>query len=119
MDLSGVDWNGAAPFRSPIHIEGVVRNMAGALLLRCVLSSVLQLSCDRCWKEFSREKSVEFETLLSDELENGVVNFYAHYVLADIDPDTGVETGFAALPLLLCAGTAAIACKHKKKEEDE
>lgn len=54
-----------------------------------------------------------------DELENGVVNFYAHYVLADIDPDTGVETGFAALPLLLCAGTAAIACKHKKKEEDE
>ncbi len=71
MDLSGVDWNGAAPFRSPIHVEGVVRNMAGALLLRSRLSSVLRLSCDRCGKEFSREKAVEFETLLSDELENG------------------------------------------------
>lgn len=54
-----------------------------------------------------------------EELENGVVNFYAHYVLADIDPDTGVETGFSALPLLLCAGAAAVGCTKRKKEEDE
>ena len=32
-----------------------------------------------------------------EELENGVVNFYAYYVLADIDPDTGVETDFFGL----------------------
>ena len=53
------------------------------------------------------------------ELENGVVNFYAHYVLADIDPDTGVETGFFGLPLMLCAGAAVLGCKNRKKEEDE
>lgn len=54
-----------------------------------------------------------------DELENGVVNFYAHYVLADIDPDTGVTVEFFALPLMLGAGAAVLSCKHKKKEEDE
>jgi len=53
------------------------------------------------------------------ELENGVVNFYAHYVLADIDPDTGVETGFFGLPLMLCAGAAVLSRKNRKKEEDE
>lgn len=53
------------------------------------------------------------------ELENGVVNFYAHYVLADIDPDTGVETDFFGLPLVLCAGAAVLGCKNRKKEEDE
>ena len=52
-------------------------------------------------------------------LENGVVNFYAHYVLADIDPDTGVETDFFGLPLMLCAGAAVLGCKNRKKEEDE
>lgn len=54
-----------------------------------------------------------------EELENGVVNFYAHYALADIDPDTGVETGFFGLPLMLCAGAAVLGCKNRKKEEDE
>ena len=54
-----------------------------------------------------------------EELENGVVNFYAHYVLADIDPDTGVETDFFGLPLMLCAGAAVLGCKNRKKEEDE
>ena len=54
-----------------------------------------------------------------EELENGVVNFYAHYVLADIDPDTGVETGFFGLPLMLCAGAAVLGCKNRKKEEDK
>lgn len=54
-----------------------------------------------------------------EELENGVVNFYAHYVLADIDPDTGVETDFFGLPLMLCASAAVLGCKNRKKEEDE
>jgi hypothetical protein len=54
-----------------------------------------------------------------EELENGVVNFYAHYVLADMAPDTGVETDFFGLPLMLCAGAAVLSRKNRKKEEDE
>ena len=54
-----------------------------------------------------------------DELENGVVNFYAHYVLSDMEPDTGVTLGFAGAPLLLGAIAAGTGCKMRKKEEDE
>ena len=54
----------------------------------------------------------------ADELENGVVNFYAHYVLADMEPDTGVTLGFAGGPLMLGATAAVLGCKKQKKKED-
>ena len=54
-----------------------------------------------------------------NELENGVVNFYAHYVLSEAQPDTGVTLSFFAMPMLLCAGAAGLCCTKTKKEEDE
>ncbi len=71
LDLSQFEWNGERPIAEPIHVEGVVRNRAGALLLNARLTARLSLVCDRCAKPFSREKTVEYETLLSSELENG------------------------------------------------
>ena len=70
-------------------------------------------------KKVSQDEWEEGYKPTDEELENGVVNFYAHYVLADIDPDTGVETDFFGLPLMLCAGAAVLGCKNRKKEEDE
>ena len=69
MDLSMFDWNGEKPVTKPVEVEGTVRNMAGALVLNCRLSTVLDLTCDRCTKAFSREKVVSYETLLATELE--------------------------------------------------
>ena len=43
--------------------------MAGALVLTCRLSTVLDLICDRCAKPFSQEKEVSYETLLATHLE--------------------------------------------------
>lgn len=71
MDLSDVEWNGAKPFVQPVHVEGQVRNRAGALELKAWLDTVLSLICDRCAKPFQREKAVEYETLLAFELANG------------------------------------------------
>ncbi len=71
MDLSDVEWNGAKPFAQPVHVEGQVRNRAGALELKAWLDTVLSLICDRCAKPFQREKAVEYETLLAFELANG------------------------------------------------
>ncbi len=71
MDLSDVEWNGAKPFAQPVHVEGQVRNRAGALELKVRLDTVLSLICDRCAKPFQREKAVEYETLLAFELANG------------------------------------------------
>lgn len=71
LDLSQVEWNGSYPMPEPISVEGSVRNMAGALLLQASLTGTLSLTCDRCAKPFTREKRVDYETLLAMELENG------------------------------------------------
>ena len=70
LDLSEVEWNGQRPFAHEVHVEGRVRNMAGAMLLNARLSSTLSLVCDRCAQSFEREKTVEYETLLAFELAN-------------------------------------------------
>lgn len=71
LDLTGLEWNGMKPVATPIHVEGAVRNMAGAMLLTARLTAGLSLICDRCAKPFSWSKRVEYETLLASELENG------------------------------------------------
>jgi uncharacterized protein len=69
LDLSDLEWNGEKPISRPVQADGVVRNMAGALVLTCHLSTVLDLTCDRCMKSFSQEKEVSYETLLASQLE--------------------------------------------------
>ncbi len=69
MDLSDVEWKGARPISRPVEVTGVVRDRGGALVLTCQLSTVLDLTCDRCTKPFSREKTVSYEALLATELE--------------------------------------------------
>jgi uncharacterized protein len=71
LDLTDLEWNGERPVAEPIHVEGVVRNMAGAMLLEAQMTARLSLICDRCTKPFSKVKTVEYETLLASELENG------------------------------------------------
>ena len=70
LDLSQVDIWGQKPVCRPVTVEGSVTNHAGALMLRGTARSVLDLICDRCGKEFSREKVVPLDTLLADQLEN-------------------------------------------------
>ena len=71
LDLSQVEWNGSRPAPQPIAVEGKVRNMAGALVLTATLTGTLSLQCDRCAKPFTRDKRVEYETLVDLKLENG------------------------------------------------
>lgn len=70
MDLTDLEWNGERPVTQPVHVEGRVRNMAGALLLNASMDTTLSLTCDRCTKPFTREKTVAYETLLASELED-------------------------------------------------
>ena len=62
LDLSGFEWNENRPLAAPVHVEGEVRNMAGAMLLTATLTGELSLVCDRCAKSFSKTKTVEYET---------------------------------------------------------
>lgn len=69
MDLSHLEFGGQTPVQSPVEVTGQVRNMAGALVLSATARTVLSLVCDRCAKPYEREKTVEYETLLADHLE--------------------------------------------------
>lgn len=70
LDLSDLDWNGEKPAAAPVCVKGEVRSKAGALFLRAVLTANLSLVCDRCAKPFTRVKAVEYEALVSSELED-------------------------------------------------
>ena len=71
MDMTQMEFYGQRPMAEPIAVSGVVRNMAGALVLEGTASSRLHLTCDRCGKPFLREKTVPLDTLLATRLENG------------------------------------------------
>lgn len=70
LDLSGQDFYGSFPIVRPVQVEGSVTNHAGALVLEGTARSVLELTCDRCGKRFSREKAVKLDSLAAQELED-------------------------------------------------
>ena len=69
VDLSDLEFYGRKPIVRPVLAQGRVVNHAGALVLNGTARSELDLVCDRCGKEFSREKVVELDMLLADALE--------------------------------------------------
>ncbi len=70
MDLSDVDFGGRYPVQNLVVVTGDVRNVAGMLLLQFEASSVLDSICDRCLKRFSQTKTIHYECMLADELED-------------------------------------------------
>lgn len=70
MDFSDLEWNGEHCAPKPVHVAGLVRNMAGALVLECEASTTLELTCDRCLKPFIQNMTVRLDTLLATELQN-------------------------------------------------
>ena len=70
LDLTQMDFFGTRPITRPIRVQGKVTNRAGALHLEGDASTVLDLTCDRCCRAYSAEKSVELDCLLSAELED-------------------------------------------------
>ena len=69
-DLSGLEFYGRKPITRPVLAQGSVTNHAGALVLEGTVSSLLDLVCDRCGKPFTREKVVELNSLVAQELED-------------------------------------------------
>ena len=71
LDLSDLSFGGCCPAQEPVVAKGTVKNSAGVLLMHGTVETTLHGVCDRCAKPFTREKTVEYETLLATELENG------------------------------------------------
>ena len=70
LDLSGLEFDGRNPISRPVAVEGEVRNTADLLELSMTARTTLDAVCDRCGKEFSKDKTVEFRCMLAEELQN-------------------------------------------------
>ena len=94
LDLSQLDFYGRKPITRPVVAEGSVINHAGALVLNGTARSELDLVCDRCGKEFSREKAVPLDCLLADELEDEENDEIVLLEGSEVDLDELVTTAF-------------------------
>ena len=93
-DLSGLEFYGRKPITRPVLAQGSVTNHAGALVLEGTVTSLLDLVCDRCGKEFSREKAVPLDCLLADELEDEENDEIVLLEGSEVDLDELVTTAF-------------------------
>lgn len=71
LDLSDLEFDGRTPVSRPVAVEGEVRNTAELLELSLAARTMLDAVCDRCGKEFSRDKEIEYRCMLAEELQNG------------------------------------------------
>lgn len=94
LDLSREELYGARPVVHPVRAEGSVTNHAGALVLEGTASSLLELTCDRCGKPFSREKTVVLDNLVAQELEDEENDDILLLDGTELDLDETVTTAF-------------------------
>ncbi|NBI67412.1 DUF177 domain-containing protein [Pseudoflavonifractor sp. 60] len=94
LDLSQEEFYGNRPIVRPVQVEGCVTNHAGALVLEGTACSVLDLVCDRCGKEFSREKVVVLDNLVAQELEDEENDDILLLDGTELDLDGAVTTAF-------------------------
>ena len=94
VDLSDLDFFGRHPITQPVLAEGSVTNHAGALVLEGTARSVLDLACDRCGKEYSREKVVQLDSLVAQELEDDENDEIILLEGSELDMDEVVTTAF-------------------------
>ena len=94
LDLSQLDFYGSNPIAHPVLAEGSVTNHAGALVLEGTASSILDLTCDRCGKAFSREKTVKLDSLVAQELEDEENDDILLLEGTGLDLDEAVTTAF-------------------------
>ena len=94
LDLSQLDFYGSHPIAHPVLAKGSVTNHAGALVLEGTASSVLDLTCDRCGKAFSREKTISLDSLVAQELEDEENDDILLLEGTELDLDEAVTTAF-------------------------
>ena len=94
VDLSDLEFYGRKPITRPVLAEGSVTNHAGALVLEGTARSVLDLACDRCGKEFSREKAVQLDSLVAQDLEDEENDEIILLEGTELDLDDVVTTAF-------------------------
>lgn len=68
-------------FKSPIKVDGVIKNLSGIVTLQFSVEFTLKILCDRCIKEFFRDYFYEFEHIIVKMLNTDGDEY--DYIVAD------------------------------------
>ena len=70
VDLSDLQYGTSFPVTEPVLASGTVRNTAGVLVMKGMITTCIHGICDRCAAEFDRELEIPIDAVLVTELAN-------------------------------------------------
>ena len=69
-DLSDLQFGTSFPVSEPVCASGTVRNTAGVLVMKGMITTRLHGVCDRCATEFTQDVEIPIDVVLVEELSN-------------------------------------------------
>ena len=70
VDLSDLEYGNSKPVCEPVLASGTVRNTAGVLVMRGVITTRIHGICDRCAADFQRDMEIPIDAVLVESLAN-------------------------------------------------
>ena len=70
VDLSDLQYGTCYPVTEPVKAEGTVRNTAGVLVMKGMITTCIHGICDRCAAAFDRNVEIPIDAVLVTELAN-------------------------------------------------
>ncbi len=70
VDLSDLVYGTSKPVCEPVLASGTVRNTAGVLVMKGVITTRIHGTCDRCASDFQRDVEIPIDAVLVAELAN-------------------------------------------------
>ena len=70
VDLSDLQYGTSFPVTEPVKAEGMVRNTAGVLVMKGMITTCIHGICDRCTAAFDRDLENPIDAVLVTELAN-------------------------------------------------
>ena len=70
VDLSDLVYGNSKPVCEPVLASGTVRNTAGVLVMKGVITTRIHGICDRCAAEFQRDMEIPIDAVLVESLAN-------------------------------------------------
>lgn len=70
VDLSDLQYGTCCPVTEPVKASGTVRNTAGVLVMKGMITTCIHGICDRCAAEFDRDLEIPIDAVLVTELAN-------------------------------------------------
>ena len=70
VDLQDLQYGNCYPVSEPVLASGTVRNTAGVLVMKGMITTCIHGICDRCATEFQRNVEIPVDAVLVSELAN-------------------------------------------------